>query len=325
MDVDSDIDSQLLQKFSSITTTDRDVLIAEFQRLLGNQLSEAGCIFFLDMNNWNLEAAICSYFEYDQPNTKIPQMSFVQDITIGEGESIPPNTKFMKTWRVQNSGDELWPHGCHLRFIGGNKFGENDSVMVERLEPGACSNISIDMISPIEVGLHQSQWRMCTSNGLFFGDCIWVILQVDEGGLLGVTQLLSQFGCSEFDNSVSRQHTSNPQHNPFSSTSSTPFNQSSTASDDRQSNFQYDENIESSSVALAMTTTMNPRHSSLPSSPRWFGDLGSSPVHFSAESLRPRPILFQTPDNSPSKTISSTSSKMTTNPTLSDMDSMEMS
>ena len=47
---------------------------------------------------------MCSYFEYGQPSVKVPQMSFVKDITIGEGESIPPNTKFTKTWRVQNSG-----------------------------------------------------------------------------------------------------------------------------------------------------------------------------------------------------------------------------
>jgi len=52
----------------------------------------------------NLQAAICSYFEYDQPVWKVPQMSFVKDVTIGEGESVTPNTKFTKTWRLQNSG-----------------------------------------------------------------------------------------------------------------------------------------------------------------------------------------------------------------------------
>jgi len=37
-----------------MATTDREVLIAEFQRLLGNKLSDAGCAFFLDMNNWQV-------------------------------------------------------------------------------------------------------------------------------------------------------------------------------------------------------------------------------------------------------------------------------
>lgn len=49
---DIDIDSLLLQQFSSMATQDRDVLIAEFQKLLGDQLNAEGCAFFLDMNNW---------------------------------------------------------------------------------------------------------------------------------------------------------------------------------------------------------------------------------------------------------------------------------
>lgn len=34
----------------------------------------------------------------------LPNMTFIQDVTIGEGESVPPDTNFTKTWRVQNSG-----------------------------------------------------------------------------------------------------------------------------------------------------------------------------------------------------------------------------
>lgn len=47
-----DLDAELMQKFSCLGTTDKDVLIGEFQRLLGFQLSPAGCAFFLDMTNW---------------------------------------------------------------------------------------------------------------------------------------------------------------------------------------------------------------------------------------------------------------------------------
>lgn len=52
MDVDSDIDGQLMQQFLSMGTQDREVLVTEFQRLLGNQLNPSACAFFLDMNNW---------------------------------------------------------------------------------------------------------------------------------------------------------------------------------------------------------------------------------------------------------------------------------
>ena len=55
-------------------------------------------------HNRNLQAAICSYYDYEQPNAKVPCMAFVKDVTIGEGESVPPGTRFVKTWRIQNIG-----------------------------------------------------------------------------------------------------------------------------------------------------------------------------------------------------------------------------
>ncbi len=54
----------------------------------------------------NLQAAVCAYYDLEQPTVRLPCMAFVQDITIGEGESIPPNTEFIKTWRIQNSGNK---------------------------------------------------------------------------------------------------------------------------------------------------------------------------------------------------------------------------
>ena len=52
----------------------------------------------------NLQAAVCSYYDYEQPNARVPCMAFVRDVTIGEGESVPPNTNFVKTWQLQNTG-----------------------------------------------------------------------------------------------------------------------------------------------------------------------------------------------------------------------------
>lgn len=63
----------------------------------------------------NLQAAVCSYYDFEQPNVRIPLMTFIKDVTIGDGESIPPNTRFIKTWRVQNSGEIfLLPYMAYL-------------------------------------------------------------------------------------------------------------------------------------------------------------------------------------------------------------------
>ena len=106
-------------------------------------------------------------------------------------------------------------------------------------------------------------------------ELIWIILQVDEGGVLAVTQLLSQFG-SELAHSQSQTTV-----NPFQSAAAATFNDSAVYS-------QY-----TSSSPRNAPNANAPRHSSLPSSPRWYGEVSTSPVHFSAESLRARAVLFQ--------------------------------
>ncbi|GAB5571425.1 protein ILRUN isoform X1 [Prionailurus iriomotensis] len=265
--MDVDLDPELMQKFSCLGTTDKDVLISEFQRLLGFQLNPAGCAFFLDMTNcmvWNLQAAIGAYYDFESPNISVPSMSFVEDVTIGEGESIPPDTQFIKTWRIQNSESlepwsfhsygrqkkshtsgkmfsnenntgiiphvfhplaliekvgtirwaEAWPPGVCLKYVGGDQFGHVNMVMVRSLEPQEIADVSVQMCSPSRAGMYQGQWRMCTATGLYYGDVIWVILSVEVGGLLGVTQQLSSFE-TEFNTQPHRKVEGN--FNPFAS------------------------------------------------------------------------------------------------------------
>ncbi|XP_053706371.1 protein ILRUN-like [Synchiropus splendidus] len=212
--MDLDLDQELMQKFSCMGTTDKDILISEFQRLLGFQLNPAGCAFFLDMNNWNLQAAIGSYYDFESPNISAPCMSFVKDVTIGEGESVPPETPFTKTWRIQNTGAESWPPGVSLKYVGGHQFGHVNMAMVKALVPQEMTDVSIQMQSPASPGIYQGQWRMCTASGLYFGDIIWVILSVEVGGLLGVTQQLSSFQ-AEFTTQPNRNLQGD--YNPFAS------------------------------------------------------------------------------------------------------------
>ncbi|CAG0914950.1 unnamed protein product [Notodromas monacha] len=195
MDVDGDFDQSLLQQFSCLGTVDKEVLVKELKKYVGEHLNDSTASFFLDMNNWNLQAAICSYFDFEHPNgtgPTLPSMSFIKDVTVGEGESIPPNTRFVKTWRLQNSGGDRWPEGVTLRFSGGHQFTTQDVVPIPPLEPLQATDISVDMTSPSEPGIFQGKWRMSTAQGDYFGDVIWVILSVSEAGTLGVTQQLSR-------------------------------------------------------------------------------------------------------------------------------------
>jgi len=115
----------------------------------------------------NLQAAICSYIDFGNPfNT--PCMTLICDSTIGEGEAVPPNTNFQKSWRVQNSGTETWPNGIHLQHSSGVQMG-CARIPVPPLAPKETTELSVTLKSPAETGVHQSKWRMMTTNGVYFG------------------------------------------------------------------------------------------------------------------------------------------------------------
>ncbi|KAK7082690.1 hypothetical protein SK128_002555 [Halocaridina rubra] len=192
MEVDEDIDGGLVRQFNCLGTTDKEVLIKELQTLVGAHLNDINAKFYLEMTDWNLQAAVCAYFDL-QVFTKLPQMTFVKDITIGEGESVPPSTRFIKTWRIQNTGEDGWPGGCSLIFTGGEQLGAPSHVNVNSLAAGEVADISIEMVSPSQTGLYSSKWRMSTAQGNFFGDTIWVILPVDSGGTLALMQQMVNF------------------------------------------------------------------------------------------------------------------------------------
>nr|XP_053635820.1 protein ILRUN-like [Cherax quadricarinatus] len=180
MEVDEDLEGGLLRQFNCMLTTDKEVLIKELQTLVGAHLNEHSARFYLEMTDWNLQAAVCAYFDLQSFN-KLPQMTFVKDITIGEGESVPPSTRFIKTWRIQNTGEDGWPSGCSLIFTGGEQLGAPSHISVSSLGAGEVADISVEMMSPAQTGLYSSKWRMSTAQGNFFGDTIWVKVQVFQG------------------------------------------------------------------------------------------------------------------------------------------------
>lgn len=71
---------------------------------MGDNITDEAAAFYLEMNQFNVAAAVGSYFDLEagaEAKASPPQMMFVRDVTIGEGESVPPNTMFIKTWQVR--------------------------------------------------------------------------------------------------------------------------------------------------------------------------------------------------------------------------------
>jgi hypothetical protein len=44
------------------------------------------------------------------------KMAFVTDVTIPDGQVIPPGAKFVKTWRIKNTGTTTWTANYRVRL-----------------------------------------------------------------------------------------------------------------------------------------------------------------------------------------------------------------
>jgi len=100
----------------------------------------------------------------------------VEDVTIPDGTELPPNTPFIKTWKIRNEGP-AWPTGSQLLFVsnkGDNLNGPERVVIKGDVSPGQEVEVSVPLITPNEPGRYVGYYRMVTPDGVKFGQRVWV-------------------------------------------------------------------------------------------------------------------------------------------------------
>ena len=125
--------------------------------------------------------------------------SFVADVTIPDNSQVVAGTTFVKTWRIKNNGTCTWDGRYHLVHAGGPTLG----AVVETLPlpatvaPGQTIDLSLTMLAPVTPGAYQSDWKVETPQGSFFGvgsssAPLWVKIQVISGQNSTITGLVYQ-------------------------------------------------------------------------------------------------------------------------------------
>ncbi|XP_062536326.1 protein ILRUN-like isoform X3 [Armigeres subalbatus] len=180
-----DIEQNFLTQFSSMVTSDKDDLIKQFQSI-GENLNYSTATFFLDMSNWNLQAAVGCYFDF-MAFSRLPSMKFLNDLTIGKDEKVTPNTPFKQSWLLQNNGETSWPDGTYLK-----NESEEKKYFLPALSPNDTTVVTIEQMSPASVGPFITRWSVYTSNGSQFGETITSNIDVCQSGTLAITQQMSQ-------------------------------------------------------------------------------------------------------------------------------------
>ncbi|XP_059061973.1 protein ILRUN [Achroia grisella] len=207
MDIDGssipgEIDQNLLLQFSCMNTTDREELVSQMQRLLGPSLNHNTATFFLDMSNWNLQAAICCYLDYTLP-PKLPSMSL--KAAQNQETSIGPGSSFEHYWSIANTGAEAWPGSCRVIQAGGVHFGA-PPFYVPPLPPGQSTTVTMKLVAPSNPGTHRGYFHLVNDKGDQIGDTLWVEIIVESEMTMALVEQLAALPVpsSRLDDSVAQ-------------------------------------------------------------------------------------------------------------------------
>ena len=109
-------------------------------------------------------------------------LTFVSDVSIPDNTQMTPGQTFTKTWKVLNSGSCTWDAGFKFAFTTGNALGGTTVALSSAVASGAQYDISVPMTAPSTAGTYQSNWRMQTAGGQFFGNEVYVVIVVGGAG-----------------------------------------------------------------------------------------------------------------------------------------------
>eukprot|EP01147_Barroeca_monosierra_P003335 gene3335-8264_t len=186
----------LLNMFMALGTTDHSALVDQFKQVAKID-DDSIASFFLEANNWNLQGAVWSYYEQGASSQifvreQQPSAELAADLTTTESGLLSPGQSFTKTWRLRNTGTCQWPTTSVLRFLEGAQMNAPCEVPVPCIGPGEVTDVSVTFLAPTEIGQHVASWRLKHSDGVteFFGDNIWVIVNVSEEGTLDIAAAL---------------------------------------------------------------------------------------------------------------------------------------
>ncbi|KAK9874475.1 hypothetical protein WA026_002823 [Henosepilachna vigintioctopunctata] len=205
-----DLEQSLLQQFSCLGTTDRDELVVQLQKLLGKEINYATAAFFLDMNNWNLQAAVCSFLDVEIP-CPLPSMALLTDDAFSEKKKIvEAGAKFQQSWLISNNGSVTWPAGCYAeQCVKNAALPYHDRVPLPCLSPGNSYRMVVEFTCPSKTAVYQNRWRLCLPDGSYFGEPMWVVVEVVADTASYLAQELMHF--SELGSRSSRNgQLSNP-------------------------------------------------------------------------------------------------------------------
>lgn len=113
-------------------------------------------------------------------------LSYVKDVTIPDNTKMTPGQSFTKTWLVANTGSCAWESGFIFNVVAGEPMNGVAVKLNQPVDPGRQFEFSVPMIAPTdETGEIRGTWRLSDANNNFFGDGVYVIIEIEDGTASG--------------------------------------------------------------------------------------------------------------------------------------------
>jgi hypothetical protein len=115
-------------------------------------------------------------------------LTYVRDVTIPDNTEVTPGQSFTKTWLVSNSGTCAWEAGFIFNVVSGEALGGASVTLNQSVEPGRQYEFSVPMVAPSgKTGELKGTWRLSDANGNFFGDGVYVLVNVGAAATASLT------------------------------------------------------------------------------------------------------------------------------------------
>lgn len=123
------------------------------------------------------------------PAPCVTSMAFIEDLNYDDQNMtappiVAPGQDFVKGWRVLNNGACDWALDYALVYVRGNRIEASmngSSVPVGRtVRPGETVDLSAALRAPQVPGVFQGFWQMRDNLGQYFGEVVWVGIQVPD-------------------------------------------------------------------------------------------------------------------------------------------------
>jgi hypothetical protein len=106
------------------------------------------------------------------------ELTFLDDLTIEDGDIFAPGTSIDKQWLVQNDGTCDWDATYKLKWVGGYTLGVAEEQPLFPAAAGVQVTLRIVFTAPTEPGTYPTVWQAIDPDGNLFGDTVFMEIVV---------------------------------------------------------------------------------------------------------------------------------------------------